>query len=57
MDKFLEFTKEPEFTISGIVTKVKLFVNNIINIIRTNKIAKKYKKFISKFSKGANIEI
>lgn len=57
MDKFLEFTKEPGFIICGIVIIVALFVITIINIIRTNKIAKKYKKFISKFSKGANIEI
>ncbi len=56
MDKLLEITKEPAFSIALLCGFVVLFILEIIHFSKTNKMIKKYKNFISKFSKGNNIE-
>ena len=56
MDKILEFAKEPQVVIVLMTAVCVLLIITIINFVKTNKMVKKYNRFISKFSKGANIE-
>lgn len=57
MDKFVEFTKEPFFIIGVLVVIAMLLIITVVNLMKTNKMVKKYKKFISKFSRAGNIEV
>ena len=56
MDKFLELMKEPQMIIILMMLVWILLVITIVNIIKLNKMTKKYNKFISKFSRGTDIE-
>ncbi len=56
MDKILEFTKGPQAVVVLMIIVWILLVITIINTIRLRKMTKKYNKFISKFSRGVNIE-
>ena len=56
MDKIIEFVKEPQMIIILMMLVWILLIITIMNIIKLNKVTKKYNKFISKFSRGTNIE-
>ena len=56
MDKLIEFAKEPQIVIILFAMVWVLLIITIINVIKIKKLAQKYNRFISKFSRGTNIE-